>query len=492
VKTRLVSTLCLALALAPAAACRDRGLPGGGEKPDPEFAKKNLLSAEPTPKQVVNADLGGKVVYLGCDLDKTTIKPGEAFTITHYIKVVQPPGGDYRLFTHVKGMSSKDWMNVDATKMRSSYPTSQWKAGDIIKDEQKITLKGDWSSSFATIDIGLYKKGDSSEKARLPIVSGPNDGHGAVIAAKLTVEGKGATAQPPSAQKPGGFVIKRASGPITVDGKADEPSWATAPSTGAFQQGEGLDLPLPTTARLMWDDKYLYVYVDVTDEDVYSEFKKPDDPLWKQDAVELFVDADKNGKGYVELQVNPQNAQFDSWFAGTRQSGPPGDEKWTSGIVSAVVVDGTLDKRDDKDKGWHAEIAVPLAAVKGADAAMAITLPPKPGDSWKMNIVRVEGGKDKKGYTASAWAPITRQDFHAIDKLYTVTFGDEKGDVPAAAPAPAPSAPTAPAPSPAPAGAAAPAPTGAATPKADLKRATVAPVAPVTATPVAPPAKKTP
>ena len=45
-------------------------MPGG--KKDPEYAKQNLLSTEPTPKQAVNADLGGKVVYLGNDVEKSS------------------------------------------------------------------------------------------------------------------------------------------------------------------------------------------------------------------------------------------------------------------------------------------------------------------------------------------------------------------------------------------------------------------------------------
>ena len=417
--------------------CKDRELPGGSKK-DPEYAKKNLLSAEPTPKQVVNADLGGKLVYLGNDVDKTTLKPGEKFTITHYWKVVQAPGSDYGIFTHVRGASG-EWMNVDSTKMSGAYPMADWKAGDLIKDEQTITLKGDWKSAVATIHVGVYRRGGHSENDRLPIVSGPNDGHRGVLAMRFTVGGAGAvSAAAGSADKPGapGYVIKRAAGPITVDGKADEASWASANPSGAFKDLEGSSAKVPdTSARLLWDDKYLYVFVDVADADVFSSFKRPDDPLWKEDVVEAFIDADRNGHGYVELQVNPNNAQFDSWFQTTRAQ--PGDEKWTSGIVSAVVVDGTADNRADTDKGWHAEIAIPLAAVKGKDEGMKVKIPPAVGDAWKLNLVRVEKGKDAKQITASAWAQISMADFHAVDKLLTVTFGDEKGTVAAAAPAPA-------------------------------------------------------
>lgn len=425
-------------AVAAAVSCVEKS-PSPGEKPDPAYAKTQMLSAEPTPKYVVNANLGDKVMYLGCDVDKTTLKPGDKFTVVHYWKVLNPPGGDYRVFTHVQGTSQKDWINVDSTKMRSSYPTSQWKAGDVFRDEQTITLKGDWTSPRAEIRVGLYRKGQQGDAARMPVVKGPQDGKQAVIAAAIPI---GEGPKPVAPAPPPAYVIRKAAGPITVDGKADEASWGTAQATGAFKLAEGSGPVPPTTARLLWDDKHLYVFIDVTDPDVFSSYKKQDDPLWKEDVVELFIDADANAKGYVELQVNPNNAQFDAWFATTRAQ--PGDQKWTAKMVSKVVVEGTVDNRDDADKGWHVEIAIPLEAVKGADAAMAVKLPPQPGDTWRVNVVRVEKPKGAERVSASAWAQVTMQDFHAVDRLNVVKFGDAEGAI-GAAPAAA-SQPAAPAP----------------------------------------------
>ena len=49
------------------------------EKPtaeDMEFVKKNLLSAPPKPQFAVNADVDGKLVYLGLDSSMNPIEPG--------------------------------------------------------------------------------------------------------------------------------------------------------------------------------------------------------------------------------------------------------------------------------------------------------------------------------------------------------------------------------------------------------------------------------
>ena len=166
-----------------------------------------------------------------------------------------------------------------------------------------------------------------------------------------------------------------------------------------------------------------------------SEYRNHDEPLWKADCVELFIDADANRRGYIELQVNPNNATFDSWFAVTRAQG--GDPSWDSGMQTAVKLRGTT-APGDTDQGWDAEIAIPWQAVRGRDAAMAVRLPPEVGDRWRMNVVRVDVRTGEKTPQASSWNRISSADFHALDRMLTVVFADPAGSI---APRPADPAP---------------------------------------------------
>jgi hypothetical protein len=412
----------LGLAALTAFACVDKG--PGPKKIDPAYIEANLLGTPPaTLMNQVDADLGGKIVYLGNDVDTTALAPGGRVTVVHYWKVVEPPGSAWRVFSHVTGASSHDWMNVDYTDMRAGYPPAKWKAGDIIRDEQKFALKQDWTSPFAELTVGLYRKGGAGVADRMPVVSGPS-AESAVQAVRFSLDRAGAA-------KPGGYVIRRADEPITIDGKADEPVWQRTPFGPEFTDAEGSPpMGYSTRAKMLYDDEHLYVFIQAEDHDVHSQYTQHDDPLWKEDVVELFIDADKNGRGYVELQVNPNNAQFDAWFPQRR--GGPTDVEWNAGMTSAVVVHGTADKRDDKDRGWDVEIAIPLAAVKGRDESMQVALPPRVGDTWRLNVVRVDLPKGGR-VAASSWNPITYQDFHALDRMLTVTFGDAAGGIKAAA-----------------------------------------------------------
>lgn len=406
-----------------AAGCVEKNPGGKGKKISEDYVNENLLTAVPSMKNAVNADLGGKVVYLGNDVDVETLVPGGKVTVTHYWRITAPPGKDWKIFAHVTGSTSKDWMNVDYTDMRAGYPAGRWKAGDIIKDVQKFALKKDWTSPHAQLSIGMYRKGGRSIKDRMPIVSGPHDDQSRVKVFRFKVKIGAAGAKPKP--KPAGYAVVRASGPITIDGKADEAAWKKANKSPAFVDAEGSPKTgKETRAQLLYDDTNLYVFLTAADDDVFSQYKNKDDPMWKEDVLELFIDADRNRRGYVELQVNPNNAHFDAWFATTRAK--PGDVKWTANMKSAVVVHGSADNRKDKDVGWDVEIAIPLVAVKGNNPAMRVNLPPKPGDQWRLNIVRGEKPK-KDRLRASSWNKLTYQDFHAPNRMLTVTFADAAG-----------------------------------------------------------------
>lgn len=408
------------IVLAVACACVDQG--PAEKQIDPAYVQKNLLSEPPAQMtNAVNADLGGKVLYLGNEVDKTTLAPGDKAKVVHYWKVITPPGERWRVFTHLVGQGTRDWRNFDYSDMRTGYGPGQWKAGDIIRDEQEIQLPSSWKAPVAEMLVGLFPKGGHTAADRMPVVSGPADKESRVKALRFQV--RRSKKSTPAA---GGYVIRKAAGPITIDGRADEASWKSAPESPVFTDAEGSPaVKGKTRARLLWDDQNLYAFVSVEDADVFSQYSKQDEPLWREDVVELFIDADRNRRGYVELQVNPNNAHFDAWFATTRGSGS--DTAWNAGMSSAVVVHGTKDERGDTDRGWDVEIAIPLSAVKGQDQSMKVALPPRPGNRWRLNVVRIDKPEDGR-LAAGSWSRITYQDFHALDRMIDVTFGDAEGN----------------------------------------------------------------
>ena len=400
--------------------CVDKGAGPQPKKIDPGYVGKHLLAAPPALTASLNVDLGGKVVYLGNTVESTRIAPGGQVKITHYWKVLAPPGEGWKPFTLFRGEAgAPDFMALLDTDMSIAHGPATWRAGEIIEDPQELTLRPDWRSSKATLSVGLISSGAHGVGDRMAAF-GPAVVDRAVIARVFDVDLS--KAPPP----PGTIYVPFARGPIVVDGIANEVGWTGAITSPEFPTGEGSPDPVgKATARLTWDEQNLYAFVTVTDSDVFSEYKNHDDPLWKADCVEMFIDADGNKRGYVELQVNPNNATFDSWFAQGRAA--KGDEAWSSGMVTAVTMRGTADKSGDTDQGWDVEIAIPWAAVKGREEQMGVIIPPRVGDRWKLNVVRVDKKTGDKDPSVSSWNRITYGDFHALDRMLTVVFADPNG-----------------------------------------------------------------
>lgn len=403
-------------------ACVDQGPGPQPKKIEPSYVAEHLLAHPPAGGfPVLDVSLGGKVVYAGNTVDKTMVAPGQTVRVTHYWRVVQPVGASWRVFALVRGApNTADFMNLTATDMELAHGPATWKAGELIEDIQDITLRPDWHSATATLYVGLIAAGEHGIGDRMA-ASGAHTQDRAVIARVIDVDLS--RAPPP----PGTVYLPRAQGPIIVDGVASEPAWSLAATSPELATAEGSSDPVgKAIARLTWDDQFLYAFVSITDSDVVSEYKNHDEPLWKQDCVELFIDADGNRRGYVELQVNPNNATFDSWFATTRAQ--PGDVSWDSGMQTAVKLRGTA-VPGDTDQGWDAELAIPWQAVRGRDEAMAVRLPPEVGDRWRLNLVRVDVKTGDKNQQASSWNRITSADFHALDRMLTVVFADATGSI---------------------------------------------------------------
>lgn len=435
----------VAVGLIASTACVDRGPGPQPKKIDPRYVAEHLLTQLPAGVSKLEVKLGDKVEhveYVGNTVDKPALVPGQAVRIRHYWRVLAPVGPGWTVFSLVRGApNTADFMNLGATDMQIAHGPATWQPGELIEDIQDIVLRPDWRSPTATLYVGLIATGAHGLGDRMA-ASGPKVQDRAIVARVFDVDLS--KAPPPT----GTVHIPRASVPITIDGAASESAWATAATSPELVTAEGSSDPVgKAIAKLTWDDQFLYAFVSVTDSDVWTEYELHDDPLWKQDCVELFIDADGNKRGYVELQVNPNNATFDSWFATTRAQ--PGDPTWDSGMMTAIKLRGTTSP-GDTDQGWDAEIAIPWQAVRGRDEAMAVRLPPQVGDRWRLNLVRVDIRTGGKNPQASSWNRISSADFHALDRTLTAVFADTTGSIAppkpeAASSSPATSAPGTPA-----------------------------------------------
>ena len=430
-----LSALMLAPSLFLGAGCVEQD----DDKPSEEDMKQvrnSILTAAPAPKFAVNADLEGKVVYLGLDVSPAVAEPGKELKLTHYWKLILSPGDGWRAFTHIEGPKNQSFVNADHVPVGGKYPVSQWKAGEIIRDEHTITVPATWTHESLIVYTGLWRG-----PTRLAVKTGPNDGQNRIVAATIPVNHP---AKVGSTRKR--YIARRIDQPIKIDGKLDEPAWRDALSTGVFVNTmNGAAAEQKTEAKLLWDDKNLYFAFENADTDIWASLAKRDDKLWTQEVDELMIDADGDGKTYIELQIAPNGNVFDTYLPQYRKYEDSIDPSkkpysWNSRMVAKVSVVGTLNKHDDKDTSWTVEASLPLADVKGMDLQAELPkLPPTVGNIWRINMFRMDMPQGKN-QQAAGWSPPLVGDFHALDKFGELVFGDDKGNIAPPPPPPPPAA----------------------------------------------------
>lgn len=201
------------------------------------------------------------------------------------------------------------------------------------------------------------------------------------------------------------YEVHRTKAPITIDGVLTEEEWGHAPETSPFREvfQPGDLQEARTTAKLLWDDKYLYVAFICWDDDIWSNYTKFDDPVYAEEAAEIFIDPEGCGRHYWEIDISPRNVVVDLNItrAGFQAKAATLARYNVKGLKTGVKVYGTLDNRNDKDEKWTAEMAIPWLDFKGRK----VNVPPKIGDSWRANMFRCErAGPAKEDDQFLSWS----------------------------------------------------------------------------------------
>jgi hypothetical protein len=218
-----------------------------------------------------------------------------------------------------------------------------------------------------------------------------------LIAATLVSElGAQVSIQPADGNvPPKGYVCYRAAGPITIDGKLNDPAWQAAPWTDYFVDIEGDRRPPPrfkTRVKMLWDDRCFYVGAELEEPHVQGTLTQHDSYIFHEDNdFEVFLNPDGNNHDYAELEMNALNTTWDLRLRKPYRDGGKAEDQWEiPGLKTAVHVNGTLNNPRDVDKGWTIEIAIPWEIVGALRDDPRLTGKPRDGDQWRVNFSRVE------------------------------------------------------------------------------------------------------
>lgn len=178
-----------------------------------------------------------------------------------------------------------------------------------------------------------------------------------------------------------------------------------------------------TAFRALWSADGLYLRFDATDPSPWHTMTQRDDTLWEEEVVEVFLDLDRSGRDYYELEINPANVVCDLWMASPWPD-KVGHIDWNlAGLETRVQA-----RRDagSQTTGWTATAFLPWSGFRSLPSSRGIALPPTPGDAWRFNVFRIKrpGGAAHPDSDAvfAAWSTPSQPSFHDPSAFRSFVF----------------------------------------------------------------------
>lgn len=191
-----------------------------------------------------------------------------------------------------------------------------------------------------------------------------------------------------SVAAPRSMSAARVSGAIRLDGRLDEPAWASAEMSADFTQSyprPGEPAQEPTEIRVLYDDAALYVGVRMFDSDPAAIAA----PLARRDATGIYsdwlhvvIDTYHDRRNGFRFSVNPRGVQKDVLHSDDRSE----DLNWDAVWEVATHIDSA---------GWTAEYRIPYSQLRFGGAA------PGAQRLWGLQVQRDVARRNER----DSWAP---------------------------------------------------------------------------------------
>lgn len=163
----------------------------------------------------------------------------------------------------------------------------------------------------------------------------------------------------------------RAASAPTIDGVPGDPVWETAPLIDQFleyEPNEGAETRFRTEARLLYDDRNLYVLVRMFDpapDSIVSQLARRDVRVYSEH-VKLVIDSYHDRRTAYQFALSPAGVKRDFYVYNDQNEDPSWDAVWDG--------EASVDSL-----GWTAEFRIPLSQLRFANKAE---------HTWGLMIVR--------------------------------------------------------------------------------------------------------
>ena len=219
--------------------------------------------------------------------------------------------------------------------------------------------------------------------------------------------------------EPSYSAYKTAESPV-IDGILTDSCWNDAEVKSLVLCKDGKRPLYPTTFRVTYDDRNLYVGFECQDPDAASTIMEKDGPIYTQEYISVYIDAGSDSKTYAVIDVAPTGAVNDKFVLSYKDGER---EKILSdwdceGLRTSVSVYGGGAQPGTQDRFWTVELALPFE-----EFLTAPNIPPSTEDKWRINFYRVDlTGREEY----SAFVPTGNENFHKPSGFAWLLFDVEK------------------------------------------------------------------
>lgn len=188
--------------------------------------------------------------------------------------------------------------------------------------------------------------------------------------------------------------VRKIQAHIKVDGKFDEPVWATIPPITDFvQKAPDLGQPVSerTEARIFYDDRAIYFAFKCFDREPKKIIHRygAHDGRTNSDSINIILDTFHDRRTGFFYSINSRGIQFDALLSDSGSNGEPElDPSWDGIWYSAASVE---------DWGWTVEVEIPFKSIRISNADHQV---------WGLNMEREIVRKNE----TAAWQPVPRYD----------------------------------------------------------------------------------
>lgn len=179
--------------------------------------------------------------------------------------------------------------------------------------------------------------------------------------------------------------------------------WRSLPVEPLVDVVTGATTRVSTKVQACRDSEALYVRFECEDDHVVSDYTKRDEPLYKQDVVEVFLDEEGTGRRYLELEVSPHNVVFDALIK-NEEGRVHAYAEW-----DAAGMETSVDVQDDKRV-----YVIKLPFVHFASM-------PEAGTAWRVNFYRIDESPEGQR-EFQAWSPTGAVNYHLPAHFGTLLF----------------------------------------------------------------------